>query len=90
MILTVHVRPNAKQNEIVEWLDPTTVKIKIAAPAQDGKANKALILFLAETFHIAQSQISLVRGATTKIKQLSVPDEIMTKYVRKPIQLTML
>lgn len=90
MILTVHVRPNAKRNEIVSWLDSTTVKIKIAAPAQDGKANKALILFIAETLDISQNRISLIRGATTKIKQLVIPDEIMTNYVRKPMQLTML
>ena len=74
MILTVHVQPNAKESKIVSWLDENTVKIKIAAPAKQGKANKALILFLAKEFGIPKTSIEIIRGATTRMKHVEIPD----------------
>jgi len=72
MLLTVHIQPNAKKNEIVKWLDETTVKIKIAAPAKEGKANKELIDFLAKTWKVSKSSVEIVRGTTTKMKQITI------------------
>jgi len=72
MIITVHVQPNAKKSEIVKWLDEDTVKIKIAAPAIEGKANYELICFLADHFSIAKSKIKIVRGLTTRMKQIEI------------------
>ena len=72
MLLTVHVSPNAKQKSI-EWLDEDTVKVRITAPAVDGKANKALIEFLAEHFDVRKSKIQIVRGLTTRMKQVEIP-----------------
>lgn len=74
MILTVHVQPNAKRSEVVTWLDETTVKIKISAPAVDGKANKALLEFLRELFQAKNVELELVRGRTTRMKQVRVDD----------------
>lgn len=71
MLLTVHTTPNAKQNEI-KWLDEDTCKIKITAPAVDGKANKALVEFLSEEFGVAKSKIQIVRGLTARMKQVEV------------------
>lgn len=73
MLLTVHLQPNAKKNEIVAWLDDDTIKVKIAAPAVEGKANKALIEFLSEEFDIAKSKITIVRGLTARMKQVEIP-----------------
>lgn len=72
MILTVHTTPNAKKTEITGWLDDNTVKIKIAALPREGKANKELIRFLAEFYKKPKSTIKIVRGATTKIKQVKI------------------
>lgn len=72
MLLTVHVTPNAKQNTI-EWLDEDTVKVRLTAPAVEGKANKALIEFLAEHFDLPKSKIRIVRGLTTKMKHVEIP-----------------
>ncbi len=71
MLLTVHITPNAKKNEI-KWLDEDTVKVKITAPAVDGKANKALVEFLSEELKVAKSQIEIVRGLTARMKQVRV------------------
>jgi len=72
MLLTVHATPNAKKTEITGWLDDNTVKIKIAAPPREGKANEELIHFLAEYYKKPKSSIKLVRGAMTRIKQVEV------------------
>ena len=74
MILTVHVKPRAKKNAIVAWLDETTLKISVTAAPERGKANDAVIKVLAEAFHVAPSTIEIVRGATTTMKQVRVPD----------------
>ncbi|MFH1089278.1 MAG: DUF167 domain-containing protein [Candidatus Uhrbacteria bacterium] len=72
MLLTIHATPNAKKTEITGWLDDNTVKIKIAAPPRDGKANQELIRFLAEHYKKPKSSIKIVRGAMTRIKQVEV------------------
>ena len=74
--LTVKVTPNAKQTEIlgpVEIADgETALAIKLKAPPVDGKANTALISFLAKTLGVPKSQVTLVRGKTNRIKQLEI------------------
>lgn len=72
MILTVHASPNAKKTEVTGWLDDNTVKIKIAAPPREGKANKELVRFLAEYYKKPKAAIKIVRGTLTKIKQVEI------------------
>lgn len=72
MILTVHVKPNARESKITKRLDDTTIVVSLAAPAKEGKANEALIAFLAETYGVSKSRVRLVRGATTRIKHVEV------------------
>ncbi|HBP00266.1 MAG: hypothetical protein UU48_C0008G0014 [Candidatus Uhrbacteria bacterium GW2011_GWF2_41_16] len=81
MILTVHVQPNARQTEITNWLDDTTVKIRVAAIAEKGKANEALLRFLADYFETNISSINLIRGGMTKMKQIEIPDSLW--FVRR-------
>ena len=73
MKLTVFVKPNAHENKIVGWIDEHTVKIKIAAPPKEGRANRELVKFLAERLKIAKSTIELVHGQTMIMKQLEIP-----------------
>lgn len=72
MILTVHVKPNARESKITKRLDDTTIVVSLAAPAKEGKANEALIAFLAEAYGVSKSRVRLVRGATTRIKHVEV------------------
>lgn len=71
MIVTVHVKPGARKNELV-WLDDTTAKASVTAAPEKGKANEAVVDLLSEHYNIAKSRVQLVRGATTRIKQLSI------------------
>ncbi|MCX6714268.1 MAG: DUF167 domain-containing protein [Candidatus Uhrbacteria bacterium] len=71
MIITVHVKPRSRQNKI-EWIDEETVKISVTAIAEKGKANDAVIEVLSNDLDIAKSRIEIVRGKTTRIKQVEI------------------
>lgn len=71
MIITVHVKPRSRKN-MIEWLDDETAKISVTAAAEKGKANEAVIEVLAENLDIAKSRIEIVRGKTTRMKQVEI------------------
>jgi hypothetical protein len=72
MILTIHTKPNARETKVVMRLDESTLVVAIAAPAKEGKANKALVGLLAEEYGVAKSRVQIIRGATTRIKHVEV------------------
>lgn len=59
--LRVWVQPGATKSEIV-GLHGEALKIKIAAPAQEGQANQALVEFLAKLLNLPKSRISILQG----------------------------
>ncbi|MDQ8180982.1 DUF167 domain-containing protein [Pelagicoccus sp. SDUM812005] len=69
--LSVKVVPNASKNEFAGWLDDSTLKVRIQSPAQDGKANKALLAFLAKQIGVSKNQISILRGETSRQKVIA-------------------
>lgn len=72
MLMSVKIIPNAKQTEVVGW-DGRNLKIRIAAPAIEGKANKELTRFVAELCDCSQSEVEILKGQTAKLKLLDVP-----------------
>lgn len=60
-LLKIKVVPNSSRNQISGWLGDS-LKIKLQAPPEDGKANKALIRLLSTTLKIGEKQISLEFG----------------------------
>lgn len=75
MKLAVKVIPNAKKTEVVSY-ENETLKIRLNAPPVDGKANDALIKFLAKLWDVKKSEIKILRGETGRNKVLEVPDNI--------------
>lgn len=73
MTLLVRVVPNASKTEIVGWMADGCLKIKIAAPPVDGKANQELISFLAKTLSVPKSEIEITNGLTSKKKTVHTP-----------------
>lgn len=73
MKLLVRIIPNAKQSEIVGW-EGQTLKVRVAAPPIEGKANEALVKFLADTIDCAPSEIEIMKGHSGKNKVLDVPN----------------
>lgn len=71
--LAVRVVPNAGRTGCVGLMaDGLSWKIKLAAPAVDGKANAALIEYLAEAIDVSKSSLEIVRGATSRQKLLRI------------------
>jgi uncharacterized protein (TIGR00251 family) len=72
--LALRVTPRASKNEIVEVLSDGTVKIHLTAPPVEGKANEALLKFLAEILEVPASHLEIVAGAGGRDKLISVTD----------------
>jgi len=70
----VKVQPGASKDEIV-GVQGDALKIKINAPPLKGKANKALIDFLAKELAVKKSQIEVISGHTSRIKTIKVIGE---------------
>ena len=69
--LTLHVQPGAKRSEIV-GLHGDALKIKLAAPPIEGRANEALLKFLADVFAVPLRNIALLHGAQSRHKVVEV------------------
>ncbi len=68
----IRVRPQAKVTQLKQILDDGSLKIDLAAPAEDNKANIALIRFLAELFDVPASAVALLSGATSRQKLVRI------------------
>lgn len=67
--LTVKVVPGSSRTEIAGIYDDM-LKIKIAAPPEKGKANKALLEFLAKQLGMRKNALHITSGQTSVIKQV--------------------
>ena len=70
MKLDIKVIPNAKKHLIKEG--ESVLKVYLAAPAVDGKANKALVEVLSEHFQVRKSQIEIIKGLKSRIKTIII------------------
>ena len=68
-ILSIRIHPGAKRNAITGTHD-NALKISLTTPPTDGRANAALIAFLAERLNIPRASIVLTSGATSRSKTL--------------------
>ena len=73
LTLTLHIQPGAKKTEVA-GLYGDALKIRLAAPPVDGKANAALIEFVAARLGLERSAVSLKSGQTSRRKVLAVID----------------
>lgn len=69
--LTLHIQPGAKKTEFA-GLHGDALKIRLAAPPVDGKANEALVRFLADVLDLPKSAVMLKSGQTSRRKVLEV------------------
>lgn len=88
MRLIVHLTPKASHNKIEGWAvdaqGQKVLRMKVTAIPEDGKANVSLIKLLAKALHLPQSKITLMRGATSRIKQLEIEmeEEDFTSFIK--------
>lgn len=67
----VHVQPGARRSEVA-GRHGDRLKIRIAAPALDGRANDALVAFVADQLRVPKARITLVTGERSRAKLLAV------------------
>jgi uncharacterized protein len=83
--LTIKVTPNAGRNEVTGCKEGVW-QIKIGAAPDKGKANKELIDFLAEKLGVRKSEITIIKGQTSRNKILKVDglggEEIAKRLVK--------
>ena len=82
IILKVYLRPKSSKNEIIGFYRDG-IKVKITAPPTEGKANEALIRFLAKELGVSPSCIEITRGHHSREKTLKISGNIDQKLVKK-------
>ena len=85
VIFRVKVQPGAAKNEIV-GVQGDALKIKINAPPVKGKANRALVDFLAKKLGTRKSDVEIVSGHTSRVKIIKVVGE-GTQKLEKSVKL---
>lgn len=77
LVILCHLQPNAAKDEIA-GVHNDRLKIRIASPPVEGKANTHLIKFLSKIFNVTKTDITIVKGLSSRYK---------TVHVRSPSQL---
>lgn len=82
--LAVRVHPGAKRNAITGTHNGA-LKVSLTTPPTDGRANAALIAFLAEQLGIARANVEMLTGQTSRSKTLRLtgltPEELRTRLL---------
>ena len=71
LCINVHVQPNARVTQ-AGGLHGGALKVRLAAPPLDGRANALLIDFLKEKLGVPANRISIVRGQKSRDKLVEV------------------
>lgn len=71
LTLTLHIQPGAKRSEIA-GLHGEALKIRLAAPPIEGRANEALLRFIADLFAVSLRQVELRQGGQSRHKVVAV------------------
>jgi uncharacterized protein (TIGR00251 family) len=70
-LLTVAVTPNAKNTQARGWVDGV-LKVRLAAPPIEGRANQALCEWVAQQLGLPKRSVSLRRGDCSRLKQIEI------------------
>jgi len=82
IILKVYLQPKSSRNEIRgPYRDG--IKVKITAPPIEGKANEALIRFLAKELGVSPSSIEIIRGQHSREKTLKISGDVKQGLLKK-------
>ena len=81
LLLTLYAQPGAKRSEL-SGLHGEALKVRVQAPAIEGRANDALRRFLADAFALPLSHVELVSGMQARHKRwrLKQPQKIPSEW----------
>ena len=82
--LPVRVHPGAKRDAVTGTHDGA-LKVSLTLPPTDGRANAALLAFVAERLDVPRAQVTMLTGASSRMKTLRVvgltADEVAAKLL---------
>lgn len=70
--LTVRVVPRGPRDEVLGFQPDGALRVRLSAPPVEGRANEALVRFLAERLGVPRSRVSLVTGAASRTKIVAI------------------
>jgi uncharacterized protein len=70
--IEVKVEPRSSKKQIIGAMDNEILKVKLTAPPVDGSANEQLVELIAEAAGVKRSQVSIVRGLSSKRKLVRI------------------
>ena len=71
VVLRVHVHPGAGRTQVV-GVHGDALKVRVASPPQDGRANQAVVDLVAEVLHVGADTVELTGGPTSREKRVTV------------------
>jgi uncharacterized protein (TIGR00251 family) len=71
LVVSVRVTPGGRRSEIIEC-GADRLRVRLNAPAVEGKANVELVRFLAEAFAVRRSAVTIVRGTHSRDKTVTI------------------
>ncbi|HEY0490853.1 MAG TPA: DUF167 domain-containing protein [Telluria sp.] len=77
MRLAVQITPNAKKSEVIGVLDDA-LKLRLQAQPIEGKANEALVRYLADALSVPRSAVTITHGHPSKRKLVDVQSDKLT------------
>ena len=83
-LLSVHARPGAKRTEVA-GLHGEALKLRVAAPPREGRANDELAAFVAEALGVPRKSVTVVKGAASRRKtvRVSAPEVDPARLLRR-------
>lgn len=86
IIFHLKISPNSSKNEIIKTCEE--IKVKVTAQPVDGKANRALIEYLAKEFKIPKTSIEIIKGTANKEKTIlmKIFDDEKVKFIKEKLQ----
>ena len=87
VIVRLHVHPGAGRTAVV-GRHGDALKVKVGAPPTEGRANAACVTLVAETLGVAEAQVELTAGGSSRSKRVRVRG-IDVEDVRRDLQLAL-
>ncbi|HSC14619.1 MAG TPA: DUF167 domain-containing protein [Gammaproteobacteria bacterium] len=81
-VIAVKVVPRAAKDEIVGWL-AGALKVRVQAPPEDGRANRALETLLAEALRLKKNAVTVVGGRSSARKRVAIAGLTHDEIVRR-------
>ncbi|MCP4119179.1 MAG: YggU family protein [Desulfobacteraceae bacterium] len=78
VVVNIAVQPRSSKT-MIAGIHNNALKVKLTSPPVDGEANKTLIKFLSKLFKVPKSALEIIKGETSRSKQVLIPVDDTTR-----------